>query len=485
MKILFLHPNFPAQFRHLATALGADPNHQVAYITARAEGEIPGVHKFLYQTTHEVSGQTHRYVRPLEGAVSTGQAAWRTAHQMKTQLGFEPDVVYAHVGWGPGLFMKDLFPQARYIGFFEWYYHAQGADVGFDPAESVNADDVARVQIKNAPILLELARCDAGIVPTHWQKQQFPPEFHQKLHVLHDGIDMTVCQPQSSTKLVLPSPMSGEQASVEIEKSKGFGKQTVGNQAKSRRSSKGKGKKKEKLQALRSQKKQQQRQMIRATGLDLSDVGEIITYVARGMEPYRGFPQFMAAVAKLQKMRPHTHVVIVGEDRVAYGKELADGRTYRKKALDELDLDLSRVHFTGPLPYDQLQQVYRASSVHVYLSYPFVLSWSMLEAMASGCVVLGSKTAPVEEVITDGENGFLVDFWDVGAIATQLNTLLESQASLDHIRQQARQTIDERYNLAKLLPQQIALLSGNQMGSQMNEAQMPPTRWETDWDKAA
>ncbi|MEL6130624.1 MAG: glycosyltransferase family 4 protein [Cyanobacteria bacterium J06554_1] len=476
MNILFLHPNFPAQFRHLATILGADPNHQVAYITARAEGEIPGVQKFLYQTTRKVSPQTHRYVRPLEEAVCTGQAAWRTAHQMKTQLGFEPDVVYAHVGWGPGLFMKDLFPEARYVGFFEWYYHATGSDAGFDPADPMDDDAIAKLQLKNASILLELTRCDLGIVPTHWQKQQFPPEFHSKLHVLHDGIDLDVCYPQPNTKLVLPPRQIETNAAAvvvdEPSEHQGFGKSPKGR-------SKGKGKKKGKCQVVPVQQKKQKPKStplpMGTEGLDLSEANEIVTYVARGMEPYRGFPQFMAAVEKLQKMRPHCHVVIVGEDRVAYGKELKDGRTYREKALDELDLDLSRVHFTGRVSYNQLQQVYRASSVHVYLTYPFVLSWSMLEAMASGCVVLGSKTAPVEEVITDGENGFLVDFWDVDAIATQLNTLLDNSAQLAPIRQQARQTVVERYDLSQLLPQQIALLTDTSEKEKKQPDQWKPT----------
>ncbi|MEO0769240.1 MAG: glycosyltransferase family 4 protein [Cyanobacteria bacterium J06649_4] len=407
MKVLFLHPNFPAQFRHIATVLGADPNNQVVYITACVEGQIPGVRKFLYKTTREVSAQTHRYVRPLESSVANGQAVWRTAYQLKDQLGFEPDVVYAHVGWGVGLFIRDLFPKAAYMGFFEWYYHATGSDVDFDPSDPPTEDDAAKLHIRNASILLDLVRCDAGIVPTQWQKQQFPPEFHSKLHVLHDGINLEACKPKANIKLTLPPSKDSD-----------FAK----------------------------------------NGLDLPVGAEIVTYVARGMEPYRGFPQMMAAVEQLQKMRSHCHMVIVGEDWVAYGSTLPDGQTYRQKALDELDLDLSRVHFTGSIPYSQLHQVYQASSVHLYLTYPFVLSWSMLEAMAAGCVVLGSKTPPVEEVIVDGENGFLVDFWDVEAIASKLNELLENQASLGKVRQKARQTIADRYDLAQLLPQQMAFL---------------------------
>lgn len=441
MKILFLHRNFPAQFRHLATSLAADPTNQVVFITARAEGSMAGVGKFLYNVTRAVSPQTHRYVRPLEEAVCDGQAAWRTARQLKLQKGFEPHVIYAHAGWGPGLFMRDLFPKASYLGFFEWYYHARGTDAGFDPADPLDEDSIARIRIKNAPILLELAQCNGGVVPTKWQQQQFPEEFKAKLRVLHDGIDTEFFQPQPGTKLVLP-PLSP----AELERFAGISATAPPEQLNP------------------TQKIQRE---FWAKGLDLSAATEVVTYVARGMEPYRGFPQFMQAIALLQKQRPQCHAIVVGEDRVSYGKTLPDGRTYRDKALAELELDRSRLHFTGRLTYKQLRQVYQASSAHVYLTYPFVLSWSMLESMACGCVVVGSRTPPVEEVITDGVNGFWVDFFDPAAIAAKIGDVLDRQGDeeLLNIRRQARATILERYDLATLLPQHIEFIRTQASGS--------------------
>jgi len=433
MKLLLLHPNFPAQFRHLAAQLGADPAHQVVYLTSRQQGQIPGVQKVRYTLSRQVSPSTHRYVQPLDGAVSVGQAAWRAARTLKQQ-GFEPDVVYTHVGWGPGLFMPDLFPAARYVGFFEWYYHAHGTDADFDPATPLNADDEARIRVKNALTLLELAQCHAGVVPTPWQRQQFPPEFQPKLRVCHDGIDTDLCQPCPGRKLVLPPPP----VAPNLPSGQGFG-------AVSGKTAPGPS------PALPPP-------TLPPQGLDLSEAREIVTYVARGMEPYRGFPQFMAAVAQLQQERPQCQVVVVGEDRVAYGMPLADGRTYRQQALAELPLDLTRLHFTGRLPHPQLRQVYQASAVHVYLTVPFVLSWSMLEAMACGCVVLGSRTPPVEEVIEDGVNGFLVEFGDRGGLVARLHDLLDRQADLGPIRQRARETVVERYSLGRLLPQQIEFL---------------------------
>jgi glycosyltransferase involved in cell wall biosynthesis len=398
MKILFLHPNFPAQFRHLATVLGSDPQHQVVFGTKRQEGSISGVDKAIYNESRAVNPQTHHYVRNLESAVLQGQAVYRMGEQLKSQ-GFLPDIVYGHSGWGPTLLIKDVFPKAKLYCYFEWFYHAHGSDADFDPSDPLTADDEARIRLKNAPILLDLCSCDRGLSPTKWQRQQFPPEYHSKIKVLHDGVDLNFFQPKPGAKLVLDS-----------------------------------------------------------LNLDLSGVDELITYVARGMEPYRGFPQFMEAVALLQKRRPNTHVIVVGENRVAYGKNLPDGKTYKDLMLEKLDLDLSRLHFTGLLPYNQYLQVLQASSVHVYLTRPFVLSWSMLEAMATGCVVLGSDTPPVKEMIEDGVNGLLVDFFSIEAIVERIEEVLDHQDRMADLRIKARETIEENYNLARLLPEHLEWL---------------------------
>ena len=187
---------------------------------------------------------------------------------------------------------------------------------------------------------------------------------------------------------------------------------------------------------------------------------EVVTYVARGMEPYRGFPQFMEAISQLQKHRPNCHTVVVGKDWVAYGNPLPNGKTYRQQALETLDLDLSRIHFTGHLNYEQYLKVLQVSSVHVYLTWPFVLSWSMLEAMSTGCLVLGSKTAPVEEVIQDGENGLLIDFFDIDGIVAQIIEVLDHPNRMQAVRDRARQTIVDRYNLADLLPVHLNWMKG-------------------------
>lgn len=395
MKILFLHPNFPAQFRHLATVLGQDSNNTVVYATNRLEGQIAGVKKILYEKSRTARAETHHYVRPLENAVLEAQGVYRVAQQLKDQ-GFYPDVVYGHSGWGPTLFMKDIFPKATLICYFEWFYNAYGSDASFDPSDPINADDEARIRIKNAPILLDLATCDRGLSPTAWQKMQFPVEFHDKIKVHHDGIDTNYFKPVEDAKLILPR-----------------------------------------------------------INLDLREAKEIVTYVARGMEPYRGFPQLIETISILQQERPQCHFVIVGKNRVAYGKSLPDGKTYKDAMLEKFPLDPHRVHFTNLLPYNEYLQVLQASSVHIYLTRPFVLSWSMLEALSTGCLIVASDTAPVTEVIENNINGLLVDFFQPREISDRVIEALNNPDKMASIRNNARETILENYDLAKLLPQHL------------------------------
>jgi glycosyltransferase involved in cell wall biosynthesis len=396
MNFLFLHSNFPAQFRHLAVVLAQDPQNRVIFATARKEGQMKGVYKVVYTQTRKPHKETHHYVKPLEDAVLQGQAVYRVLDKLKAE-GFVPDIVYGHSGWGAPLFIKDIFPSARLLCYFEWFYRDRGSDVGFDPAEPVTADDRLRIRIKNAPILSDLYTCDAGLCPTAWQTSQFPEEFTKKIKVLHDGIDTNYFSPRQNQPLVLPD-----------------------------------------------------------IKLDLSSTKEIVTYVSRGLEPYRGFPQFMEMVSLLQKRRKKCHVVIVGEDRVAYGKRLPGGKTYKQSMLEQYDYDRERLHFTGRLPYAQYLQVLRASSAHVYLTRPFVLSWSMLEAMSAGCVIVASDTKPVTEVIENGTNGILVDFFDAKGIADRVEETLDNPDKMQTIRKNARQTILEKYDLANLLPQHLA-----------------------------
>ena len=281
--------------------------------------------------------------------------------------------------------------------YCEWFTRYQGSDLDFDPAYPSDINDVLRYRASNAAILVDLDACDGGISPTHWQRSRFPDAYWPRIDLLHDGVDTDYFQPRPGAKLSLP-------------------------------------------------------------GLDLSAAREIVTYVARGMDAYRGFPQFIEMLGYLLERRPHCHVVIVAADRVAYGPKPPQGESYKDWMLGKVPLDLSRVHFVGTLPYGLYKQVLQASSVHVYLTRPFVLSWSLIEAMASGCLIVASDTAPVREAIEDGVNGLLVDFFDSLAIARRVEEALDGGERLAPLREAARRTALERYALAKLLPRHLDLL---------------------------
>ena len=394
MKFLFSHRNFPAQFRHILLALAQDPTNEIVFLTGTQNNvEIKGVKKVVYKLKREVPKDCHRYLRQYEEAVIHEQAAAESAISLKLQ-GFIPDVIYAH-SWGNSMFLNDVFPNTPQLNYCEWYYNAKGADIGFN-GEVVNEDRLALTKCKNAQLLIDLVNCDKGICPTQWQKNQIPKEFHNKIEVIHDGIDTAYFEPDDNAILRIPN-----------------------------------------------------------TDTELSAKDEVVTYATRGMEPYRGFPQFMEIAEKLLKLRPNLHVVIGGEDRVCYGPKPKNG-SFKEIMLNKLELDMSRVHFTGGLPYGEYRKLLQISSVHVYLTYPFILSWSLLEAMSTGCSIVASKTAPVAEVIKHNENGLLVDFYDIDGFVEQINYLLDNPQ--ENLRKNARQTVVDNYNLKKLLPKHIQIV---------------------------
>lgn len=397
MKILFIHPNMPGQYKHLCAALAAERKNEVVFITKRRAIELPNIRKIVYGTSRPPTPNIHRYLVPAEQAIVQGQAVWRVCRKLK-QEGFTPDVICVHPGWGDGLYLKDIYSDTPVLSFFEFYYHAHGSDVDFVPDAKVGDDDRARIRTKNITNLLSLESADWGISPTRWQWQQHPPEFRHKISILHDGIDTEKLKPDSKATVTLPN------------------------------------------------------------GLKLTREDEVITYVARNFEPYRGFPTFMKAAEMILKRRPNAHIIAVGADEVSYGKKLPKGQTYRGEWLKKVKLDESRIHWTGMLPYNKFLKVLQVSQAHIYLTYPFVLSWSMLEAMAAGCLLITSDTTPVTEVVTDGENGLLVDFFSPKDIADRVDRVFAHPDRLRQLRDAARKTVEDRYALSKLLPLHIGLV---------------------------
>jgi glycosyltransferase involved in cell wall biosynthesis len=407
MRFLFVHQNFPGQFRHVATELAADVRHQVVAFgdAARLKGRAsmhPRLRTLGYPSDSAKAGQgTHHYVRDFEAAVRRGQAVARLAMKVREE-GFVPDVVVAHPAWGEALFLRDVFPGARHVCYCEFYYHGEGADVGFDPEFPASLDSRLRARVRNATQLLTLAAADAGIAPTEWQRTRYPSEFQPKIRVLHEGIDTGVVRPDPEAALRLGSGT-------------------------------------------------------------LTPADEVVTYVARNLEPYRGIHVLLRALPALLAARPRARVVIVGGDEVSYGQQLPAGETYRARYTREVGdrVDWSRVHFLGRIPYADFLTILQVSSAHVYLTYPFVLSWSMLEAMATGCLVVASATPPVREVIRHGENGLLVDFFDHAALADTVAQALTRPSEYRGLRAAARHTVVRRFDLrTRCLPDLIRFLTG-------------------------
>ncbi len=405
MNVLFVHQNFPGQFKHLAPAL-ARQSHRVVALHINACPHMPGVQLVRYQPQGRAGQDTHRWVRDLEIKTLRAEAAYRAARQLQ-QDGFTPDVIVAHPAWGESLFLSQVWPAARIGIYCEFFYQAQGADVGFDPEfPGADPDVGCRLQMKNANYELHFARAHAGIAPTHWQASQFPESFVSRIAVIHDGI---------RTDKVCPNP----EARLQLQTRNG--------------------------------------------PIAVGRGDEVITFVNRNLEPYRGYHQFMRALPAILKARPQARVVIIGGNEVSYGAtppHRADGQpqTWREIFLNEVkgELDLSRVHFVGKVPYADYLRVLQVSTVHVYLTYPFVLSWSLLEAMSAGCAIVASDTTPVREAVRHGETGQLVDFFDPAALAGQVIALCENPTERARLGEQARAFAVENYDLeTRCLPRQI------------------------------
>lgn len=401
MNILFIHQNMPGQYKHLAPALARDPRHKLMFLTQRQDVLLPGVARATYKPPRAVKPETHPYLRLQESAVLHGQQVVRSLIDLRHK-GFVPDLVIGHPGWGELLFVRDVYPNVPILSYAEFYYHGEGADVGFDPEDHDQAQDLdtrCRARIRAGHLLQSLESCTRALSPTHWQKSVHPEAYHPKIEVIFDGIDTNLATPEGEATLTLPD------------------------------------------------------------GTMVQRGDELVTYVARNLEPYRGFRTFMRAIPGILDQRPNARIVIVGGDDVSYGSKPKGHANWREAMLAEVPFDRSRVHFMPRLAYPDFLRLMRATAVHVYLTYPFVLSWSCLEAMACGALVIGSDTAPVKEAIKDGENGLLTGFFDHEALAAKVMDVLADPTAYDPLRTAARQTIRDRYALDRCLPQQIDLLN--------------------------
>jgi len=402
VNILFIHQNFPGQFKFLAPAL-AEKGHRVVAMTLR-KTEVEnwqGVRVVPYSISTGNTPTLHPWVTDFESKIIRGQACFRAAEALKEE-GFNPDIIVAHPGWGESLFLKEVWPQAKLGIYCEFFYSPRGFDVGFDPEfPPQNTEDACRIQLKNTNSLLHFQIADAGLCPTHWQASTFPEPFKSKITVIHDGIDTSAVAPYASVSLTL------------------------------------------------------------ADSIKLNRQDEVITFVSRNLEPYRGFHIFMRALPAILKRRPKARILIVGDDKVGYGAKPEGGKKWKDIFIEEQraqisDTDWGRVHFLGQIPYNQFIPLLQISTVHVYLTYPFVLSWSLLEAMSAGCAIVASDTPPVAEVILHDETGKLVNFFQSEQVVEQVCELLDNRKARERLGNNARKFVQANYDLKEIcLPGQL------------------------------
>lgn len=410
MNILIIHQNFPGQFRHLAPALAGQGHRVVALPLKPGAPEVwQGVQVLPYQAARGSTPNIHPWMIDFETKTIRAEACFRAALRLRQQ-GFVPDAILAHPGWGESLFLKEVWPQARLGIYCEFYYNQHGADVGFDPEFAPTDEaDACRLRLKNLNNLLHFDVADAGLSPTRWQASTFPQPFRDKITVVHDGIDTQALAPDPAASLTLQTQEGGP--------------------------------------------------------FTLTRADEVVTFVNRNLEPYRGYHSFMRALPELLRRRPRARVLLVGGSDVSYGSRPDPARhgakTWKEVFVREVrgqisDADWARVHFLGHVPYQQFVPLLQLSTVHVYLTYPFVLSWSLLEAMSVGCAIVASDTQPLREAIEHGETGRLVDFFDPQALMQQVQELLEQPDERHRLGANARRFAQTHYDLQTVcLPRQL------------------------------
>ncbi|WP_285295382.1 glycosyltransferase [Aureimonas altamirensis] len=395
-NLLFVHNNFPAQFKHVGPLLAREGRYAVSALHKRPDlpDQALGMRLYSYTPVGGISAGVHPWLTQVENALNHGEAATRRALELR-RAGFEPDVIIGHHGWGEMMFLRDIWPKARIGLYCELYYRHRDSSWDFDPEflDTINPAAVCKARMLNIPFDLSFEGAVAGLSPTRWQANTFPESIRRRIDVVHDGIDTAQIRPSGSARLEVDGGV-------------------------------------------------------------LTRENEVFTFVSRHLEPYRGLHIFMRALPALLRKRPAAHVVIVGSE----GKEggygpLPESGTWKEKFIAEVrpqmdDAQWARVHFLGRIPYERFLQVLQVSTVHVYLTYPFVVSWSLLEAMSAGAAIVAGDTAPVREMVEDGHNGLLVDFFDSMALADTLARLATAPLQRARMGAAARQFVIDTYEVA-------------------------------------
>jgi glycosyltransferase involved in cell wall biosynthesis len=402
MKILFVHNSFPAQFQQLTRVLAEDPDVEMAAVGAPNARAGKGIRLIKYRMPESDVSGTHPFARRFDMECRRAEQVLYSLSTLKAS-GFQPDIIFAHPGWGETLPLRTVFPDARILLYCEFFYGSDGRDTGFDPEfPEGGLDGGIALSLKNAATLLALSDADRGVSPTPWQRSTFPRHFQRMIDVVHEGIDVDEVRPWREASFALPD------------------------------------------------------------GRVLKPGDPVITFVARNLEPIRGYHAFMRALPRILDRLPTAEVLIIGGHGTSYGTKPPRGTTWKTMFLDEVAgrLDLRRVHFLGRVPRERYLSALQVSAAHVYLTYPFVLSWSLIEAMSAGCAIVASDTAPLHDVI-DGSNGILVPFFDGEQLADRVAEVVAKPRRFADMRRRARELARDKYDARRIcVPQMRRLIRG-------------------------
>lgn len=399
MKLLFIHQNYPGQFAHLAPEL-ARQGHDVRALTLRFKQAqmINGVKVYPYSIGIKPGSGMHPWVQDWEAKVLRGMCCAEAAEQM----GWEPDVIIGHYGWGETLFLKHVFPKARLGLYCELYYDPDHPAVSADMQTMTDRQQRRhrwKMRLRNVNTRLHEDIMDAGLSPTPFQASSFPPDMRQRITVQHDGIDTDQSCPDPDVQFDLPD------------------------------------------------------------GTTLTRNDEVITYVARSLEPMRGFDVFMQALPDLLRDRPNAQIIVVGREGVSYGGAAPNGQSWKTHFMDQIaerlvDGDLNRVHFLGNIPHPQFRKMLQLSRVHIYLTRPFIVSWSLLEAMSTGCAIVASDGPSVRDV-ADEHTARLISL-DAQSLCRAVGDLCDDADTRAKLGQAARSHVKRHYDLRqKCLPELV------------------------------
>lgn len=406
MHILYIHQNFPAQFGHIAAHLAKKPGWKCSFVSETSPGEVAGIHKIQYKIAGGATRHNHFCSRTFENTIWHCDAVY---HALKARPDVQPDLIVGHSGFGSTLFLRELYPTVPCINLFEYYYnpHRPDSDMGYrEDLGWVLADEkFLRARARNAMILLDLQNCDAAYTPTQFQRDRFPGEYRNCIETIFDGIDRSVYHGHAETL------RTGDAA------------RTV-------------------------------------AGVTIPAGARLVTYVSRGFESMRGFDIFMQAADRLAKQYPNVVFMVVGSDQMPYGGDesyIGNCKTFKEWVLAREQFDLSKFIFTGRINPLELAKLLAMTDLHIYLTAPFVLSWSMMNALSSGAVVLGSDTSPVREMITDGENGLLANFFEPDAFVEKALPVLRDPAAFRPLGRAAEAMIASKYSLEVIVPKMVDL----------------------------